>query len=315
MRGAAGAIAAFVAFGLPAFVLMMVLSALYASTAEIPPVKALFLVLQAVVVALVAFATVSFGRASIKNWIHVFIAGIAAVLFIVGINPVLVIIVAALLGITIFPVPEKKQERPVSRLPLPERSFVLMFGGAIIFFLLLFFADPGLYTLATTMAVVDLFAFGGGFAALPLMFHQVVVVHSWLDNAAFINGLALGQVTPGPIVISATFVGYLTYGFWGGVIATIAIFIPSFLVVLGTVPYYDWLRGSGLYQKMFQGILLSFTGLLLSVTVRLALAVSWSVFPAVLAAGAFFSLLMGAEILWVVVAGIAITLIAYGIVH
>ena len=59
------------------------------------------------------------------------------------------------------------------------------------------------------MAWIDMFAFGGGLAALPLMFQEVVVVHSWLDSTTFLNGLALGQVTPGPIVITATFVGFL----------------------------------------------------------------------------------------------------------
>ena len=70
-------------------------------------------------------------------------------------------------------------------------------------------------------------------------------------------------MTPAPIVITATFVGYVTFGFWGGVVATIAIFTPSFLFVIGTVPYYDRLRNWQLYQKAFQGILFSFVGLLL----------------------------------------------------
>ncbi len=315
IRGTAGALAAFVGFGLPAFILMMVLSAFYVSTSDLPQVKVLFLSLQAIVVALVAFATVSFGRASLKHWIHVLIAGVAAVLFIAGVHPILVIALAALLGIIILPTPDKKQDLPVKKLPRPENSFLILLAGAAVFFMLLYLLQPNLFTLANTMARIDLFAFGGGFAALPLMFHEVVVVHSWLDSTTFINGLALGQVTPGPIVITATFVGFLSYGFWGGVIATIAIFTPSFLFVVGALPYYDWLRSSKLYQKMFQGILFSFVGLLLSVTINLALVVPWSWFPVLLAAGAFLSLLLGAEILWVVIAGIATTLIVLVVVH
>jgi chromate transporter len=278
-------------------------------------VKALFLALQAIVVALVAYATVSFGRTSLKHWIHVLIAGIAAVLFIAGVHPIVVIVLAALLGIIILPKPDKKQETPVASLPRPEKSFLILLAVAAAFFVVIYFLQSDLFALATTMARIDLFAFGGGFAALPLMFHDVVEVHAWLDSATFMNGLALGQVTPGPIVITATFVGFLAYGFWGGVIATIAIFIPSFLFVIGTVPYYDWLRSSQLYQKMFQGILFSFVGLLLSVTVKLALAVPWSWFPGFLAAGAFLSLLLGAEILWVVIAGVGIALVIFVIAH
>jgi chromate transporter len=315
IRGAKGALAAFVGFGLPAFLLMMVLSALYVSTSDLPPVKALFLALQAIVVALVAYSTVSFGRTSLKRWFHVLIAGIAAVLFIAGLNPIVVIVLAALLGIALLPISDKKQTAPVGPFPRPENSFFILLAVAVVFFVVLYLLQPDLFTLAATMARIDLFAFGGGFASLPLMFNEVVVVHAWLSSATFINGLALGQVTPGPIVITATFVGFLTYGFWGGVVATIAIFTPSFLVVVGTVPYYDWLRSSQVYQKMFQGILFSFVGLLLSVTIKLALAVPWSWFPGVLAAGAFISLLLGAEILWVVVAGIVIAVGMFVIIH
>lgn len=314
IRGAAGALAAFSGFGFPAFLLMMALSALYVPASSYPLVQTVFLALQAIVVAMVAYAAVSFAKTSLRHWLHVLIAVIAAALFIAGVHPVAVIALAGLLGITILPAPEKGPEAPAPPLPHPGWAFLILVGVSAAFFLLLFFASPELFSLAATMAGIDLFAFGGGFAALPLMFHEVVEVHSWLDSTTFINGLALGQVTPGPIVITATFVGYLTYGFWGGVVATIGIFIPSFLMVLGTIPYHDWLKGSMLYRNMFQGILFSFVGLLLSVTVKLALAIPWSYLPAFLAAGAFVSLLLGAEILWVVAAGIAIAVAVFVLV-
>jgi chromate transporter len=315
IRGAAGALTAFSGFGLPAFLLMMALSAVYVPASSLPPVKVVFLALQAIIVAMVAYAAVSFAKTSLRHWLHALIAGIAAALFIAGAHPVAVIALAALLGITILPTPDQKPEAPATTLPRPERPFLILVALSAAFFLLLFFASPDLFSLAATMAGIDLFAFGGGFAALPLMFHEVVEVHAWLDSTTFINGLALGQVTPGPIVITATFVGYLTYGFWGGIVATVAMFTPSFLFVLGMVPYYDWLKSSTLYRKMFQGVLFSFVGLLLSVTVKLALAIPWSYLPALLATGAFFSLLLGAEILWVVVAGIAIALVAFVLVQ
>jgi chromate transporter len=139
------------------------------------------------------------------------------------------------------------------------------------------------------------------------MFHEVVNAHAWLDSTTFLSGIALGQVTPGPIVVTATFVGYLVAGFWGGVIATVAIFSPSFLMVVGAEPYFDRMQGSPLFRRAVSGILLSFVGLLLSVTIRFAMGISWDWPLALLCAGAFIALLLGGEILWVVIAGVVLS--------
>ncbi|MCX6682581.1 MAG: chromate transporter, partial [Methanoregula sp.] len=171
----------------------------------------------------------------------------------------------------------------------------------------LFFFDINLFELAAVMFRVDLFAFGGGLASLPLMYHEVVDAHAWLDSATFLSGIALGQVTPGPIVVTATFVGYLVAGFWGGVIATIAIFTPSFLIVVGTEPYFDRMQDSPLFRRAVNGILLSFVGLLLSVTIRFAMGIHWDWQLVLLGTGTLIALLVGAEMLWVVIIGVIIS--------
>jgi len=112
IRGTAGALASFIGFGLPAFILMMVLSALYVTTSELPPVKAIFLALQAIVVALAAYSTDSFGRTSLKHWLHVLLAGIAAGLFLLGFHPIIVIVLAAILGIFVLPSLAKRRTCP-----------------------------------------------------------------------------------------------------------------------------------------------------------------------------------------------------------
>ena len=104
---------------------------------------------------------------------------------------------------------------------------------------LLFFLNRELFDLALIMSRIDLIAFGGGFASVPLMFREFVELRSWMDGPTFLNGIALGQFTPGPIVITATFVGYLLKGPLGGLIATIAMFLPSFLILIGVAPWFD----------------------------------------------------------------------------
>lgn len=143
------------------------------------------------------------------------------------------------------------------------------------------------------------------------MLNQVVHVRNWMDSKTFMDGIALGQVTPGPIVITATFVGYQIAGLLGAVIGTIAIFSPSFLMVLITVPYLDRLRNSLLFRRALRGVLASFVGLLLAVTVQFALAASWTSRSVLLALGGFVALRLRIDVLWVVLiaAGVSILLL------
>lgn len=308
VRGLAGAIAAFIGFGLPAFVLMMVLSALYMHMFTLPPVVSIFRGLQVIIVAIIATAAVTFARTSLKRWVHLVIAVIAAVLFLLGVHPILVILSAALMGLLILGGDASAPEPPrTGTAKGMEKGYFILIGLVAAMFLVLFFFEKNLFELAAVMFRVDLFAFGGGFASLPLMYHEVVDAHAWLDSATFLSGIALGQVTPGPIVITATFVGYLVDGFWGGVVSTIAIFTPSFLIIVGTEPYYDQMQGLPLFRRAVNGILLSFVGLLLSVTIRFAMGIHWDWQLVLLGAGTLIALLLGAEMLWVVIIGVIIS--------
>ena len=133
----------------------------------------------------------------------------------------------------------------------------LLIGSLIV----LYIAYKDLFYLASLMIKIDLFAFGGGFASVPLMLHEIVDVRGWMDSRTFMDGIALGQVTPGPIVITATFVGYLLYGFAGSVVASIAIFTPSFLILATAAPVFDRLKSSRYFSGITKGIFASFVGL------------------------------------------------------
>jgi len=170
-----------------------------------------------------------------------------------------------------------------------------------------FFLDRLLFSLTAVMLKVDVFAFGGGFASVPLMMHEVVDVRRWLDSRVFMDGIALGQVTPGPIVITATFVGYQVSGIAGAVAATLGIFGPSFLMVLVTVPYFDRLRRWRFFRQALRGILASFVGLLLAVTVRFGMALPWSAASVGLATAAFAALRLKLDVVWVVLGGAALS--------
>lgn len=130
-----------------------------------------------------------------------------------------------------------------------------------------------------------------------------------MDSKTFLNGIALGQITPVPIVITATFIGYVLYGILGATIATVSVFLPSFLIVAGVAPYFNKLRGFPYFNKAVSGILSSFVGLLFAVTVLFALQIPWDFIRVSLAIAAFTALVLKVAIYWVVIAGIIISII------
>jgi chromate transporter len=127
---------------------------------------------------------------------------------------------------------------------------------------------PVLAQLNLIFMKVDLMAFGGGFTTIPLIQREVVDRFGWVTTREFIDGIALGQVTPGPIVITATFVGYKAGGVLGALLGTIAVFFPSFVVLTTLAPYYDRIKRSRPIQVMVRGVLAAFLGMLLLVAYR-----------------------------------------------
>jgi chromate transporter len=311
--GLRGALASFTAFALPAFILMLILSSLYGRYYSVSWVASIFSGLQVVVVAIVANATLVFGRVTFKSHREIILAVIASALFGAGISPFLVILGAGLAGMVLFGnkglAPAGALKREKSGYKFIEFSAILLFPFSVLF--ALYFADAKLFSLATLMMKIDLFAFGGGFASLPLMLHEVVSVKGWIDSKTFMDGIALGQVTPGPIVITSTFVGYMSYGLSGAIVATIAVFMPSFLLVVVVTPVFDRLKNSAYFSSAMKGVLASFVGLLFFVTVRFATTITWDAGKAVLACAAFAALFKKVDILHVVLISIVISLLAF----
>lgn len=313
-RGVAGAAAAYLGFGLPAFSFMLALSIFYAATHRSPLSLAIFLGLQVIVVAIIARATVSFGRTTVKGGEDVTIALAAAAYLATGGNPVLAIAGGAVAGLLFcWKVGPGKVDGATQNTELRAITLRALWIAlaSIAGLLVLLLTRRGLFDLAALMLRVDVLAFGGGFASVPVMLHEVVGVRQWMDTRAFMDGIALGQVTPGPIVITATFVGYHVAGIPGAAVATIAIFLPSFLLLILAVPHFDRIKSNPSFRRAMQGILASFVGLLLSVTLKFALAVPWSPLSLLLAGAAFTALMLGAEVPWVVLPGAALSALLF----
>jgi chromate transporter len=130
-------------------------------------------------------------------------------------------------------------------------------SGSTVGKLLLFFLKAGSLT------------FGSGLVIVPFLQQGLVQEHGWLDERQFLIAVAVGMISPGPVVITATFVGYLVAGFWGSLVSTIGIFFPSFLLVLVAAPILAVHRGNTIVQGFIKGAYAAAIGTILGACVLL----------------------------------------------
>jgi len=307
IKGIPGAIVCFIAFGFPAFLIIFILSVLYKHSKNISGVENVLSSLRVVIVAIVANAVYTFGKKNFHSWNDWVIAVIAAGLFLTKLHPALVLVAAALLGI-IF---TKKDSHPFRKLESVKtfRFFLWALASVVVGAAILFFVNKEYFTLATLMLRIDLFSFGGGLASMPIMYHELIDIYGWFNEKTFMDGVILGQVTPGSIIISATFFGYMHFGILGSLLATFAVFTPSFLVLMGIIPFFDKLSSHSQFNKVINGILCSFVGLLTIVTYRFGVGVNWTIFPIIFAIIAFILLIRKVDVVWIILGGVLVSLI------
>jgi chromate transporter len=301
LKGVRGALVCFVGFGLPAFLIMLILSIIYKQSKNIKGVELVLDGLRVIIVAIVAHAAYLFGK---KNFSHLndwLIAIIAAGLFLTKLYPALVLVIVALLSLILTKKELPKAERRLRTKTF--RFFISMLFLVILCLGFIFIINKEYFTLATIMLRIDLFSFGGGLAAMPIMYHELVDLFGWFDQKTFMDGVILGQITPGSIIISATFFGYMHFGFMGSLIATIFVFIPSFLILMGIIPFFDKLKSYPQFNKIINGILCSFVGLLAVVTYRFAIEIHWSWFSLIITSIAFVLLVRKVDVIWIVIGG------------
>jgi chromate transporter len=111
----------------------------------------------------------------------------------------------------------------------------------------------GLAALCWVALKVGALSYGGGFVIVPLMLHDAVVTYHWMTGTQFLNAVALGQITPGPVVQTVAVVGYAAGGLGGGLLAALVAFTPSFFFVIAGGPYFDRIRANARIQAFLIG--------------------------------------------------------------
>ena len=216
------------AFILPNFVIVATLGALYTYFGGLSPVTAIFYGVAPAVIALILSSCYSLAKLGMEDWLQ---WAIAAVCFVVTVavqaEVALLFLASGIVGIAYYG--SLFRGKTVPSLPLLAALAVTAptanaAAGSILGKLLLFFLKAGSLT------------FGSGLVIVPFLEKGLVQQTGWLDERQFLVAMAMRMISPGPVVITATFVGYLVAGFWGSLVSTVGIFLPSFLFVLLVAP-------------------------------------------------------------------------------
>ncbi len=274
LKGVAGSITAFATYIFPTFAFMLLFSFIYFKYQKVPSFIKLFKYLDAVIVAILIDAIWSMRKITEQNFNAMLLIVLAFACFMLNISVVLVLFLAGLCGVIFFRKGESAKgfSIPPLKLVLKRERFPLVFLFLMIFsFVFLLNYYPQLGELGLRMAKVNLLAFGGGYTAVALMFQESVLLTKWLTEKEFINGLVLGQITPGPVTITATFIGYKIGGFQGAIIATLSVLLPSYLIILFLLPFFNEISSFPFLKSFTSGLICAFMGMLFQLLVHLSL--------------------------------------------
>jgi len=318
VRGILGALTAAVAFVLPAFIVLLALSAIYFKFHSLWFIQALFKGLGAIVVAILLNACITFGKSILKDWKVILIAALSFFAFFFQWNFVLIFILAAVVGFVLRPkIPQTKAAAsggPSLDVKKKEYLIIALLAAVICLTLIVsYVVDPKITDLSLSLSKIGALAFGGGFTAIPLIQYEMVDRFHWLSTKEFLDGIALGQVTPGPILITATFVGYKVSSLLGAFMATLGIFFPSFFILVLLIPYHDRLRGVEKVRMMEQGVLGSFIGMLALVLYNFGKTSLVDLPSILMASGAFLAIYKKISLPYILLTGGLLSIIIWGL--
>jgi len=263
-----GGLLAGLCFAAPAFLVMLALTIAYAAIGVSPILRGALYGLGPVVLAIFFAALVRLGRSALRSWSHGLIALGAAVAALLGpLGAAAILLLAGGVGLFLFH---------------DKRLGTLVLAGIAIVLALLSLAtwsplgssvspeaEPTLGRIASLFAAIGAVTFGGGLTMIALLEEHVVNHLHWLTPREFVDGLALGQLTPGPVLMLAAYVGYKVLGITGAVVAAAAIFLPSFVLMLVLLPVFDRIRTLTWARAVMQGIVPGVIGVMAVALVRM----------------------------------------------
>lgn len=282
LRGIPGAIVAFVGIIVPSFLLVIGLSWLYMTYGDIPAVKNIFSGITPVIIALILTVAIGMARKTVKSWTQGVICLLAALLliFVGGFTVTLLLILGSGVGGYLL-YGRSCGNNEGGNLSVANEQETLdkkqwVASGIVIFLLLCTLLwggqnekAPLALQILSTFSGISLTLFGGGYVVIPALHELFVENLHWLSSSEFADGIAIGQITPGPIFITATFIGYKVAGIGGATLATIAIFLPPAVLTVLLSRFVAAVNHSSVVKAAMKGIRAAVIGMIFASAVTI----------------------------------------------
>jgi len=259
-HGAVGASLVGTVFVLPAFLLVVSIAFFYVAFQGLAVVQALFYGIGPAVIAIVAHSAFRLAKATVgaerRMWL--IFAMVSLITILSRAEIALLFVASGLIGILLYSPPGTWQRRD----KMWSGTLAPFAGGTV--------AAPLLLKLGGFFVMAGAFTFGSGLAIVPFLHQGVVLNHQWLTERQFLDAVAIGIITPGPVVITAAFVGYLVAGFRGALTAATGVFLPVYLFVLFIGRYIIRYREPPALKGFVKGATAAASGAIAGATVILA---------------------------------------------
>jgi len=315
--GWAGLVVGGVCFILPAAIMVGIIAWAYVRFGHLPAAAGLLYGVKPVVIAVILQALWGLGRTAVKSW-ALAIAGAACLLLSVAqVNVVLILLAAGAALATIHGLSERRGGKPKAT---PVLSLLAVRRGARAMHAKIFpwvgatgvaAVIPGMWPLFLIFVRIGSIVFGSGYVLLAFLRADLVAHRAWVTDAQLVDAVAIGQITPGPVFTTATFLGYLLRGPAGALVATVGIFLPAFILVAISGPLVPLLRRSATAGVFLDGVNVASLALMAAVSYQLGRSaiVDWLTMGMAIAS-AVLLLRFRVNSAWLVLAGAAIGIAA-----
>ena len=270
-----GLLMAGICFILPAALIVTALAWAYVQFGSLPQVSDLFYGIKPVIIAIILQALWSLGRSALKTRFLMIAGFVALVASVLGVNPLIVIFgIGSVVGLEKWTAAKRDLKKPglgslSLLLAIPVLAFVVQTSGG---YLQLSSSSFGLWPLFLIFLKVGSIVFGSGYVLLAFLQTDLVSRLHWITNSQLLDAIAVGQITPGPVFTTATFIGYLLAGPAGALVATIGIFLPGFILVAISGPLIPRIRSSPIASAFLDGVIVASLALMAFVTYQLGVS-------------------------------------------